>query len=277
MLFLAHDGSLNADWLSHYALRCALALAQPELRVLFVEDGSLTRPQFEDRLQYLRQEAEQAGVALGVEHLPKRGSVAETLLEAVPAGPKTYLLCGTRVRQRNLSLLGGTVSERLLKASRFNVLAVRIVNPGLLGAAQRLLVPVMGHPRGFASGAPFLKLLSRDVQRVHVLLVVALAAKFGWQRVDPDRTRVAAGAAYVDRIQRELRSLFQQPVHLDGSVVAGSDPADEIVLAAKQHHCQLIYLGASERGFAERLISGVPYEKILADAPCDVAIYRGVS
>lgn len=276
MLCLAHDGSLNADWLSHYALRCALALGKPELRVLFVEDGTLTGREFEDRLQYLRREAGHAGVELEVEHLPKRGSVAETLLQAVPAGPDSFMLCGTRVRQRNLTLLGGTVSERLLKARRFNVLAVRIVNPGLLGSAQRLLVPVMGHPRGFASGIPFLRLLGRDVQRVHVLLV-AVELKLGWHGVAPDPASVARGAVYVDRIQGELRPLFEQAVHLDGSVVPGTDPADEIVLAAKQHHCQLIYLGASERGFAERLIGGLPYEKILAEAPCDVAIYRGVS
>ena len=79
------------------------------------------------------------------------------------------------------------------------------------------------------------------------------------------------------RIQGELRDILPAEVHLEGSVIRAPDPVAEIVLAAKQHRSHLIYLGASERSRARRLFLGAPYETVLKHAPCDVAIYRGVS
>ncbi len=278
MLWLAHDGSLNSDWLSHYAVRFASHLPERAVRALFVEDGSLGGEELDRRLEFLERECAHAHVAFSMEHLTLRGDVAKTLIARIPAGPQTYVLSGTRVRQRNLSFLRGTVSERLLAARRFNVLAVRIVEPGRLGVAHRVLVPVMGHPRGFSSGIPFLELLGEDLQRVHVLLV-RVPARLGLEgHTSGSRERQqASGARYVEAVMHEIRAALPHDYHVEASVVSSTDPAAEIVLAAKQHRSDLIYLGASERGIAERLLSGMPSERVLRHAPCDVAIYRGLA
>lgn len=278
MLWLAYDGSLNADWLSHYAIHFARHLPERSMRVLFVEDGSLPAHDLSKRLHFVERESHLAGVKLVVERLAAQGNVARALIDRIPAGPDSYVVCGTRIRQRNLSFLTGTVSEKLLAAKRFNVLALRIVQPALLGLAHRLLVPVMGHPRGFDSGLPFLKLLGPNVERLHVLMVQAHQVgrtRFvnGAPLIDPS----SAALQYVRRIEGELRPVLPSTVKLEGSVVLAPDPPAEIVLAAKQHRSQLIYLGASERSLAKRLFEGAPYETVLKHTPCDVGIYRGIS
>jgi nucleotide-binding universal stress UspA family protein len=169
------------------------------------------------------------------------------------------------------------VSERLLAAKRFNVLALRIVQPAILGAPHNVLAPVLGHPQGFVSGLPFMRLLGPNVERLHVLMVVAKQA--GHTRyADDSLPGRADGPAleYVESVQRELRQVLPRTARLEGAVVRAPDPPAEIVLAAKQQRSQLIYLGASERSLARRLFRGAPYETVLEHASCDVAIYRGV-
>ena len=278
MLWLAYDGSLNADWLSHYAIHFARHLPERCVHALFVEDGSLPADDLNKRLRFVEGECELANVKLYTERLANRGNVARTLIERIPAGPNSYVVCGTRIRQRNLSFLTGTVSEQLLAAKRFNVLALRIVQPALLGIAHHVLVPVMGHSRGFGSGLPFIKLLSPNVERLHVLMVQA--HQVGPTRFVDGAPSIDEGSAalkYVRRIENELRPVLPSTALLEGSVVRAPDPPAEIVLAAKQHRSQLIYLGASERSLAKRLFKGAPYETVLRYAPCDVGIYRGVS
>ena len=132
MLWLAHDGSLNANWLSHYAIRFGSRLPAKQVRVLFIEDGSCSADRVREHVMFLERECARAGVTLTAETLPLRGSVAETLLAHIPKGPGSFVLCGTRVRKKNLGFLAGTVAERLLQARRFNVLAIRVVHPGIL-------------------------------------------------------------------------------------------------------------------------------------------------
>ncbi len=276
MLWLAHDGSLNADWLSHYAVRFARQLPEPVVCALHVHDGSLAEAEFERRILFLRRECERAEVGFSTERLLLKGSVAHTLLSRVPAGPDSYLLCGTRVRPRNFSFLVGTVSEQLLARARCNTLAVRVVQPGMLGAVHRVLLPVMGHPDGF-KGIPFLRLFN-DLQDVHVLLVrerprllrQALANRF-------KQSSETAAEAYVAKIREQLGRELNPQLKTDSTVLVSRDIPAEIVLSAKQHKSELIYLGASERGIAQRVLSGAPGEEVLRHASCDVAIYRGVT
>lgn len=268
MLWLAHDGSIHADWLSHYAIRFGLHSPAKEVRAVFVEDGSLSAAEFRERSEFLRHECALVGVRLSAEVLPLQDSVAATLMARVPAGPASLVLCGAGARHGHLGGLAGTVSERLLASRRFNVVAVRIVHPSTLGNPRRLLVPVMGHPRGIGSGIPFIKLFGEGLERVDVLLVRSSTSSV--------RQRSLA-LACVEDVKAELRGALDPRVRLDGSVVISPAPAHEIVTAAKLHRSQLICLGATERGAAERLVFGTPAGRILRDAPCDVAIYRGVS
>jgi len=278
VLWLAHDGSINADWLSHYAIHLGLGLPAREVRAVFVADGSLTSTEFRSRSEFLGRECAGVGLTFSAEALPLRGSVSDTLRAHIPRGPETFVLCGARLQKRNRGFLVGTVSERLLLDAPFNVIAIRIVHPGVLGNPHRLLVPVMGHPRGFRSGMPFVRLLRDGLERVDVVTVlVPPRMNLSPCSFSAPPSRQARAVAYLERVKHELRDTLGPRVQLDGTALLVPDPAEGIVLAAKQHKSQLICLGASERSLVERWVSGIPAEKVLRDAPCDVAIYRGMS
>ena len=64
---------------------------------------------------------------------------------------------------------------------------------------------------------------------------------------------------------------------LDSSVVVASDAAHEIALQAARHRSRLICLDADAPSPTGRLIAGTALERILRDAPADVAVYRSGS
>ncbi|MCA9181710.1 MAG: universal stress protein, partial [Planctomycetales bacterium] len=171
MLFFAYDGSINGDWLSHYATHLAARHARKKLHLIHVRDGKISETSLEERLAPLRLECDRMGVELEVRIEPRRRSVFQSIRSVVPAGSGSFLVCGTRGRDRQRGLLSGTVAARSLRSGHCNVLALRVVHPGLLGVPRRLLLPVSGHPRGFRSGLPFLKLFGPDVSHLHILFV----------------------------------------------------------------------------------------------------------
>jgi nucleotide-binding universal stress UspA family protein len=277
VLVFAYDGSLNGDWVGHYAARFAASTAERRLRLLHVHDGA-PAPHLAERLARLAEECRLLGVTLDARLEGDGGGVADRLLELVPAGAGTTLVCGTRARPRNLSFLAGTVSARLLAAARFNVIALRVVQPGILGQPGRVLLPLAGHPRGAAFALPVLRLLGDDLRRLSLLFVHEVSAlRLREARPAAREALLAAGRAFVARVEEEVRAgLPERRFEVDDSVVLSDDPAREILVHAGKLRARLVCLGASERGLAARLVRGSPIERILRDAPADVAVYRSV-
>ncbi len=278
MLYFAYDGSINGDWVSHYAAQLAAAHPQRKLNLVHVRDGQSSEPQLEEKLRRMQVECERLGVELVPRVLAPAGTVLDTILAAVPQGPESYLVCGTRVRERQRGLLSGTISEQLLRSGHCNVLAVRVVQPGLLGLPRRLLLPVAGHPRGFRSGLPFLRLFGPHVSHLHILFVSRVGRwRFRWLSHEATERRRTPGQAYCERVEREIsEQLGLGAKVVDAQVVVSDDVPKEIVIAANKTKSRLIYLGASERNLTERFFYGNAIEQVLRNATCDVAIYRGV-
>ncbi len=205
MLSFAYDGSINGDWVSHYATRLAAHHPEKILHLIHVRDGMISQVELREKLDRIRSECERLGVELLSCVEPLAGSVFQSIRSAVETGPDNYLICGTRARARSRGLLSGTVSERLLRLGHCNVLAVRVLQPGLLGCPRRLLLPVSGHPRGFRSGLPFLTLFPPDIVQMHILFVRRVAR---WRfrmltREGTDELR-KPGEAYCERVEREI-------------------------------------------------------------------------
>ncbi len=272
-LFFAHDGSIHADWISHYAIRLAARLPAPELTVLSVRDGELRAETFERRIEAMSRACEQRSIKLHTRVLERTSAgVADTLLSALPSGSDHYLVCGTRTEPRGRGVLAGTVSERLLASHSCHVLALRVVQPGFLGEPRELLVPVSGHPRGVASGLPFLRLLAPQVERLQLLFVEYVRRRrFRTLTHEAARAAKERGRRYLTRVTAELEDLLPAEV-LRREVVVSDDVPKEILLAANRVRAQLLYLGAAEESAPRRY--GSPLEQILRQAPCDVAIYR---
>jgi nucleotide-binding universal stress UspA family protein len=275
VLVFAYDGSLNGDWVAHYAVRFAGNTATRALRLVHVLEAA-PEPHLQERIARIADECAALGVGLEVE-LVARGDldVAGRLLAVVPPG--ATLVAGTRARPRKLAFLAGTVSARLLEAGRFPIVVIRVVHPGALGQPGRVLLPVAGRPHPTAHVLPPLRLLGADLRHLHVLLV---------QEVSHLRFRVIGSRAVEHLLERgrALLASFEEEVRaglaphtfeLDSTVVVSDDAPKEILLRAARQRARLICLGASERTFPERVIYGNPIEQVLRATPADVAIYKG--
>jgi len=275
-LVFAYDGSLNGDWVAQYAVRFAANTSARRLRLVHVRQG-LAEAHLRERIERIADECRVLGVGLDkalVEH--DGADVAALLLECVPQG--ATLIAGTRARPRNFELLAGTVSARLLDAGRFPVVAIRVVHPGVLGQPGSVLLPLAGAPRAAANALPLLRLLGGDLRRLHVLFVREVSrVRFRVLRSEAAARLLETGRALVGPIEDDLRTgLAPHRFELDSSVVVSDDAPKEIVLHAAKHRSRLICLDASRRTLRQRLVYGDPIERVLRDAPSDVAVYRSV-
>jgi nucleotide-binding universal stress UspA family protein len=276
VLVLAYDGSLNGDWVSHYAVRFAANTPARTLRLVHVTDGA-SESGLGERIARIADECKVLGVVLETELPPRRGvGVAETLLELVPE--RATLIAGLRARPRNRAVLAGTVSARLLEAGRFSVVAVRVVHPGVLGQPGSVLLPIAGRPHQAALALPLLRLLGRDLQHLHLLFVREVSGlRFRFMSQEGADELLARGRALVAPIEDELRAgLASFRFQLDSSVAVSENARNEIMLWASKLRSRLIGLGASRRTLLQRVVSGNPVEHLLRDAPADVAVYRTV-
>jgi len=276
-VYFAYDGSIHSDWVSHYAARLAARHENRTLHLVHVQGPHTSDAAVMEKARRIEAECHRLNVVMEFHLTPAAGSVCQRILAAVPPGPNSYLVCGTRSHQHKRGLLGDTVAERILQSGHCHVLAVRVVQPGLLGLPRQILLPVSGHPRGFRSGMPFFRLFAADVTHVHLLHVERVSS---WQfrllsHESAEHLR-QPGQAYCERIEAEIREQFvSETVVVETRVVVSDDVPEEIVIAANRTKSRLIYLGASERNLAERFLHGNPNERVLHDATCDVAIYRG--
>jgi nucleotide-binding universal stress UspA family protein len=275
VLVFAYDGSLNGDWVAHYAVRFAANTPGRTLRLVHVRDGS-PQSSLDERIARIAEEAKVLGVVLEADLASRRGAgVAERLLEIVPE--HATLVAGARAKPRRRALIAGTVAARLLETARFSVIAVRVVHPGVLGQPGSVLLPLAG-PRQAALALPLLRLVGEDLQRLHVLLVRELSGlRLRLKGLEGAEKLLAEGRALVAPIEDELRAgLAPHHVELDSSVVVTADPPREILLYAVKHRSRLIGLGAARRALAERAVARNPIERLLRETPSDLALYRSV-
>jgi hypothetical protein len=276
VLLFAYDGSLNGDWVAHYAVRFAANTSARKIRLLHVADAT-PEPSLGERIARIADECRVHGVMLETELASRRGAdVAGRLLEIVPE--RATLIAGVRARPRNRALLAGTVTARLLEAGRFSVIAMRVLHPGVLGQPGSVLLPIAGRPRQAALALPLLRLIGEDLERLHLLLVREMSGlRLRFMTHEAAETLLAEGRALLAPIEDELRAgLAPHRFELDSSVVVSRDAPKEILLCAGRYRSRLIGLDASWRALPERMAFGDPIEHILRDAPSDVAVYRTV-
>lgn len=277
MLYLAYDGSLNGDWIARYAFQLALAGSETALQLLYVQDGQLPAALLESKLADLRAQALPLRLNLQVQNLPLRGSVAQTLLQALPASAEHLLLCGTRARLGHRALLAGTTAQRLLEARSCPVLALRVVAPGLLGQPRTFLIPLAGHPRLLQTAMPLLQRLLVPALEVFLLRVMPLT-HFRHRRLsDAHLANLRQpGADYLEQGRAALLAAgLATQARIDWRVVLSDDWVAEILLHCSHFKTQFALLGASERLLTRLALPGNALERLLRGTPCDLGIYRG--
>ena len=277
-IVLAYDGSINADWVARYAIHMAATFPCRQLLLIHILDGSFARERIEAKFRAIAAECEHHAIACQSRILELSGDVYTSLLQAIPPGKLYYCLCGTRIASRGRGYLAGTVAERLLFCRRFNIMAIRVVSPGLLGCPRTLLFPLAGHPRGFAAALPFLQMLAASVKRLYLLRVMTVnSLHFRYISAVAAKKKIAEGYGYLNRIVVDIRQQTAGATwHLDRHVVLSDDWAKEILIQAGKINAGMILLGATDRTLPSRYFYGNRFEQILRTTSCDVGIYRTI-
>lgn len=282
MIHLAYDGSINGDWVAWYALNLARHDPDKSLTVIHVDTGELSAETVSQKLEDFARECEREGVRMSTELRACGGcapvSVFKALCDAVPPGAKSLLVCGARLKPGGGAYLSGTVSEKLLSDRTFPVMAVRVVQPGLLGAPTRFLMTVAGEREGFLTGAEILGRFGDEVKRVNLLRVMMIKRQI-FRRLDHAQAETLRrkGWDMMAGLEDELaRRIGIDAWKIDTNVAVSDDWAHEAIIAAGRHKSHLLLMEASRRDLGAGYLYGNAIEVVLRDAPCDVAIYRGV-
>ncbi len=277
MIHLAYDASINGDWIARYAINLARNAPGRRLHVIHIATPETPKESRAEALDRLKLECEAADVRAEISVQPDEGGVFRSLLRHVPEGPDVYLICGTRVRGGRKGFLAGTVSEQLLKDRRFGVIALRVLQPGLLGVPHNVLLPVAGSPEGLETAAEILRLLAPEIRHLQLLRVMTVKHLL-FRRLRPDQAARLArkGERILDQAEKALCThLGLGEDVVDTQVAVSDDWAQETVIAANRHKSHLICLEAARYVLTRRFAYGNPLEVVLRDAPCDVAVYRG--
>ncbi|OHC83509.1 MAG: hypothetical protein A3G73_03540 [Rhodospirillales bacterium RIFCSPLOWO2_12_FULL_67_15] len=277
MIYLAYDGSINGDWIAWYAVTLAAHDPERRLGIVHVATAEFPLDEVRAKIERIERQGVAAGVAVAVAIVPSSGDVFRDLIARIENDANTAVVCGARVRGGGRGYLAGTVSERLLDHRLFDVVAIRVVQPGLLGAPRRFLIPVAGDPQGLQTGMALLGRFAPAVDHVHLLHVV-MVKRIVFRRLrEADAANLREkGWRHLERIEADLiarTSLTADRIGVD--VVVSDDWAHETIIAASRHKSQLILMEASRRHLAGDFFYGNPVEVVLRDAPCDVAVYRG--
>lgn len=277
MIILAHDGSIYCDWVARYALRFAANEADRKLFAVYVIDGKANPDVVEAKFNRYRDECAVRGVDFSFRLLPLGNSVHRTLRQAIPHDPESLLVCGTRVKPNRRSFLSGSVAEKLLRMHQCPVLALRVVQPGLLGNPHDLLLALAGHVQGVERIWPVFSRLTPHLRSVHLFRALTVRSLL-YPHLTPSRELAMrrTGYAYLDKVCAELNERRPGGAFLlDRRVMVTSDWPSEVLVHASRLKVQMILLGVSERSLAHRVFHGAELERVLLETPCDVGIYRG--
>jgi len=230
----------------------------------------------------LGQTCTEMGVEMSLDIMPSSGpgagSVFRDLRKHIPAEPGTLLVCGARLKAGGQGYLSGTVSEMLLSDKSFDVMAVRVVQPGLLGAPRRFLIPVAGDRTGFLTATDILMRFAPDIDRVQLLRVMMIKRQLLRRLLGNQAGHLRAkGWESLKGLSEELAEITaMDPWKIDADVRVSDDWAQDVIIAANRHKSHLILMEASWKHLTAKFLYGNPIEVVLRDAPCDVAVYRGV-
>jgi len=273
-VFLAHDGSLNGDWIGRYAMHLAAGMPERRLVVAHIEDANISGEPLHARLERLSGLGERMGIAVEVRILPMQQGVFGGLDAHLRGEPDPLVICGARVAGGRRGLLAGTISEQLLRQNEYDVLSIHVLQPGLLGDPKRVLLALTG--QGWAASAiPFVKPLAADIERLDVLYVETVSHLHFAHLTDAEAGRLKRAAqSIVNRAEEELLAGTGLPHdRLDSHIRVSDDWPKQIAVEAGRYRCGLAMVEMPSL-HAKSLSYAHPIEDLMRNAPSDVAVYR---
>jgi nucleotide-binding universal stress UspA family protein len=262
-IILAYDGSINADWVSRYAIQMAAILPSRQLILVHILDGTFSREKIEGKFTTIAAECDRT---IAWQHLIlEKQRVYATLLGSSLRATELLSVQGTdRSERRGFLAAPSRSSSSAAGQCRLS---------GWSGPACRcprtLLSP--RHP-GFSGRHAFpadARLLSKGASPA-VMTVNPFHFRYISQPLKRRSPKVPVPGMGRCEIVSRPGSLW----HFDHHVVLSDDWAKEIFIQAGKLNADMVLLGASEHGLSHRFFHGNRIERILNSTACDVGIYR---
>ncbi|SHJ94575.1 Nucleotide-binding universal stress protein, UspA family [Malonomonas rubra DSM 5091] len=275
MIILAHDGSLYGDWISCYAVNFAVAEEDRKLLALHVLDDTVSAEVVSAKFAQLSTLCQERKIDFSFQLLPLGKGVYRSLRQAIPHNANNLLIFGTRSKVKKRTLLRGSIAEKLLRTHQCPVLAIRVVQPGLLGSPEELLLPLAGHWSGVARIEPIVKRLIPSAHRLHLFRALQVNhLRHAHLSITRERRLLIAGQNYLEDISTQLTAILPQKFSLESQVMIATGWQNAVLTQASRLKAQMILLGVSERSLAHKMFYGAGVEQVLRDTPCDIGIYR---
>jgi nucleotide-binding universal stress UspA family protein len=276
-IHLADDGSQQAAWMLHYALRMASRAQPARLQVLHVRERGDEHLQARMRQHALL--AERYGVEVIPREIDRKRDVPGTLAEHVETGPRDVVIVGFRAHTRGRGLAFGSVGQALLSRHDHSVLAMRIVQPGNLGLPKVLAMGLSESPRLHERLLPALQLFAPDLDELWLLRVMEVQLRFlGLLTFEQAQALQQKGQSTLGAAALALRdSLDGDAPYVDSRVSVADRWPTQLVIDAHRVHAHLLLLGASDHLLPRRFALSNPLETVLRNAACDVAVFRAAS
>ena len=273
-IHVADDGSEHATWILHYALRMARHLQPPHVQVLHVREvGDGSGQARRERLQAI---AERHGVSLEHRELGPAKDVSAALAEALRPGDEDVVLVGFRAHAHTRGLAVGTVGHALLARHDHSVLAMRVVEPGNMGLPRILAVGISESAQLSARLAPAIELFAPDLHELWLLRVLEVQQRLlgllSYERLEALQRDGLATLEHMAATLREQLGEHMPRTELHASVAQGWP--SQLVIDAHRMHAHLLLIGASDHLLPTRFALSNPLEAVLANAACDVAVFR---
>ena len=185
------------------------------------------------------------------------GHATTTLLAQLEGDPVDLLAIGSHGRSGIARLLLGSVAESLIRSVTIPVLVARSARESKPEAAVRdILVPVnfTSHSeRGVEFAA---HLASRFGARLHII-----------HALEGQGSRKEVLRQLCDWVPPSSRSQCEIK-----EVVREGNPAEQVVLAAREESVDLVVLGAERRPFLEFTTLGTTAERVVRHSPCSTLV-----
>jgi len=273
----AYDGSIDGDWVSRYAIQIAAHESPPRLHLVHVREHP-DKDILSAKIQRIEHECRLHHVDLTINEKNLQHDLFTTLFSMLPSGAP--VICGMRSKPhkaRKRGFLTDTIAERLLNHEDLDVLALRALHPGLLGAPHELLLPVHEQLPRPQLGIRFLRLLAPGINHIQILELIStggLAYRLAFRSWLMHQREDARGRLKV--IEDELAKMLNIGADcFDTTVRLSPVWPHELLICASRHKSQLIVMGLPHRTLVQRFNHSSPVEDILRDATCDVAIFGG--
>lgn len=150
----------------------------------------------------------------------------------------------------------------------------------MLTLSKKIMVAIDGSPQSDKAAEEAVRLGSisgsKFKSQVYAVMVLPSMKKQSFTDFFPDKpaTELPGWEEKRDRIFYVVEKAAKEADVLLESIVLYGDPAEELMMLAREKHCDVIVVGSSGKGRVKRTVLGSVSTKVALQAHCSVYIVR---